>query len=269
MKKSSLIKYLRVILGFIFVCVAIPGLYAGILYWSLSSYPIDPRYASHARRAALLIAIPLIVSGAVKWWDVWVKPAPKVGAGWMAIPPTTYVGQVLGGHGVVAVIFVVMNLFAGHHADNSSKSAVVVAKARLEELDAIIASEEPGGHAFSERLKALNEREEVRAKLKYHEDAINRPKFDVAQAKAKVAELDRIILINKIPGDERYQIAVKAEEDRDAVNAMLKAHQDKEGVTFSLSFYSLLLLGLSAARTCIIIPAQGRNKSGQPINTAY
>src|SRR4051812_37779410 len=95
------------LLGFILTCVFVPGLYASGAYYLASHHAIGELPRVYAPRVAFLIALPLLVSGLVNWWDAWEKPAPKLGAYWSPIPPTEYAVGVFRGHSIVAVICIV------------------------------------------------------------------------------------------------------------------------------------------------------------------
>src|SRR4051812_10355255 len=91
------------IVGFVLACLLVPAAYAtaGHFFASrgIASWPAD-----RATWFAALCGIPLLLSGLVQWWDVWIRPAPKLGANWSPLSPGQYLGYLFAYNGIVLLV---------------------------------------------------------------------------------------------------------------------------------------------------------------------
>jgi gas vesicle protein len=106
-------------LGLAVTCGLVPAVYAGAMYVVVSNWGFGSVPPGKAPHLAALVALPLLVSGAVRWWDVWVKPLPKMGAAYDPDPPRDYLAGVFKGHGLVLAIAFVGYMAFGFFADRS------------------------------------------------------------------------------------------------------------------------------------------------------
>jgi hypothetical protein len=123
------------LLGLLLTCGVVPAIYAGGMYYLVTNHALAKWGQDDGIRAAWLIALPLVVSGAVKWWDVWVMPGPKLGGYWSAVPPSVYAVRVFRGHAIVAVVCVVVQLLSEQYHEAYPLPAFDVAKAEDELRD--------------------------------------------------------------------------------------------------------------------------------------
>jgi hypothetical protein len=132
----------RGLVGFTIACVLIPGLNGGFAYW-YHSHLTDERVGSLS--VAVLVSLPLILSGLRDWWDVWVFPYPKLGAPWRTLIPRNYYIGLFRSHGLALAICLVIHLVSNHFiaAKKFEPSTLNVAetKAWLANLEREIAKE--------------------------------------------------------------------------------------------------------------------------------
>jgi hypothetical protein len=98
---------------------------------------------------ATFIALPLLVSGIPKWWDVWVSPPPKLGSPWIAFTPDEFLARTLVWHVLVIVgcigVHLVQNQFREEEvAVIEARPPVDVpeAEARVKEITALLVGSE-------------------------------------------------------------------------------------------------------------------------------
>jgi len=123
---------MKKLLGLLLTCVVVPGFYAGGMYYLATHHVYEPKRADDAFRLAVLIAVPLVVSGAVKWWDVWVNRAPKLGAYWTPVSPSAYAVRLFRGHGIIALACVIFQLYVEQQEATNPISKLGVKEMRAE-----------------------------------------------------------------------------------------------------------------------------------------
>lgn len=157
---------MKKLFGLLLTCVVVPGFYAGGMYYLATHHVFEPRGTVEALRLAVLIAVPLVVSGAVKWWDVWVKPAPKLGGYWTPVQPSAYAVRLFRGHGIIALICVILQLYVEQQEITDPVSRLEVSKTRdeLDQLERRILHLEYFEHTDEARSEAF--------KLKMHSDLL-------------------------------------------------------------------------------------------------
>lgn len=134
---------MKTFLGLIITCVLVPAVYAGLAYWYVAEYGQNSA-KERPLATAILIAFPLVVSGVPKWWDVWVKPSPKLGSPGKQYPPSQFINKTvkLNAIGIVAcvVIHLLFNQFiATDVAATQLTLDVPKAKARLAQVEGELA----------------------------------------------------------------------------------------------------------------------------------
>jgi hypothetical protein len=158
-------------IGLAVTCGLVPAVYAGAMYILASNWGFGSVPPSKAPHLAALAALPLLVSGVVRWWDVWVKPLPKMGAAYDPELPRDYLAGVFEGHGLVLAIAFVGYMALGFFADRTSnKEKAKVAKveeveqkwtAAVERAEATVESVKNGPD--KERTEAADKLSEARA----------------------------------------------------------------------------------------------------------
>lgn len=91
------------LLGFAITCLAVPAAYAAAGYLLAGRgrvfWPPD-----RALEFAALCGSPLLLGGLTQWWDVWVRPAPKIGANWSPESPGHFLGSLFVYHAVAMAV---------------------------------------------------------------------------------------------------------------------------------------------------------------------
>jgi len=117
------------LVGFLVTCCFVPALYAGCMYYIAM-------HTNLAMKLAFLIALPVALACVVQWWDVWVKPLPKLGAFWAPISPSNFLADLLLVHGGVAIVSVILQLAIEQKMEfGRPKYDFVQARAKLAKLD--------------------------------------------------------------------------------------------------------------------------------------
>lgn len=113
------------IVGFALACLAVPASYAtaghyfaacGLAYWP----------AGRPMEFAVLCGLPLLLSGLMQWWDVWIRPAPKLGANWSPLSPGQYVGYLFAYHGIVLLVSAYLVVESGRSPSLSTAPLIAV-----------------------------------------------------------------------------------------------------------------------------------------------
>lgn len=154
--------------GLAVTCGLVPAVYAGAMYVLVSNWGFGSVPTSKALHVAALAALPLLVSGVVRWWDVWVKPLPKMGAAYDPESPRDYLAGVFKGHGLVLAIAFVGYMALGFFADRSSNE-VRDKVAKLEENEQKWAAAVERAQAKVEGLKDAPDNQRTDAANKLYE----------------------------------------------------------------------------------------------------
>ncbi len=132
--------------GFLFTVVFVPGVYAGLAYYAAENGAAWEFTPDKSLAFAALVAAPLATAGVVKWWDIWKRPAPRLGAPWSAATPGEFAGRVCTVHGLLVLGIVAILMMSGDgrerfHDDLSGekRAAVAVMLKEKEDLQAGIA----------------------------------------------------------------------------------------------------------------------------------
>lgn len=91
------------VVGFALTCLAVPAAYAAVGHL-LVTHGLSYFRADRSMVFAALCGTPLLLGGLLQWWDVWVRPAPKLGANWSPLRPSQYVGYLFVYHGIVLLV---------------------------------------------------------------------------------------------------------------------------------------------------------------------
>lgn len=119
--------------GLLLMSVVVPAAYAGAFYL-LATHSDGVEFANlHVERLAALVAAPLVLSGLVRWWDVWVKPGPKMSLGYPTMKPGKFTVRVLRGHGLFFLILAVLFLSVGSIRQRAEKPIDPAELAKLED----------------------------------------------------------------------------------------------------------------------------------------
>lgn len=89
--------------GFVLACLAVPAGYAAAGYYFATCGLMDWPPAKTTEFSALC-GVPLFLGGLMQWWDVWVRPAPKLGANWTPITPSRHVAHLFAFHATVLLV---------------------------------------------------------------------------------------------------------------------------------------------------------------------
>ena len=119
--------------GLLYTCGLLPAAYAALAYIGAEHQAAGPA-SVHPAELAVLVALPLVVSGAVKWWDIWCHPAPKLGAGWQALPPAVYLSHSCRNHAVVMASAVAFHFAFGTDSEHPVVSMAPAALVALSVL---------------------------------------------------------------------------------------------------------------------------------------
>ncbi|CAN5280784.1 hypothetical protein BH11PLA2_BH11PLA2_31270 [soil metagenome] len=95
---------MRTLYGPILIIVILPLIYSLLTYSGVRYSYVSFISSDKAIAATIAVAFPLIVTGIIKWWDLWVKPSPKLGAPWLPMRPRQFVVKVLFNHGTVLLL---------------------------------------------------------------------------------------------------------------------------------------------------------------------
>lgn len=119
--------------GLLLMSVVVPAAYAGAFYF-LATHSDGVEFDNlHVERLAALVAVPLALSGLVRWWDVWVKPGPKMSLGYPTMTPTKFTLRVLRGHGLFFLILAVLFFAVGSLRQRAEKPIDPAELAKLED----------------------------------------------------------------------------------------------------------------------------------------
>lgn len=91
------------VVGFALTCLAVPAAYAAVGHL-LVTHGLSYFRADRSMVFAALCGTPLLLGGLLQWWDVWIRPAPKLGANWSPLRPGQYVGHLFVYHGIVLLV---------------------------------------------------------------------------------------------------------------------------------------------------------------------
>lgn len=91
------------VVGFVLTCLAVPAAYAAVGHL-LVTHGLSYFRADRSMIFAALCGTPLLLGGLLQWWDVWIRPAPKLGANWSPLRPGQYVGYLFVYHGIVLLV---------------------------------------------------------------------------------------------------------------------------------------------------------------------
>lgn len=230
-------------MGFAISCVLIPAVYAGLAYWYVAQYG-GVSQKNDPLTLAFLIALPLVVGGFPKWWDVWILTPPKIGSPWRACSPTDFVAEALKWHTIAIVVCAVIHLILNQNLEEKFSETkltldVPQAKARLSQI----------GPELADANRRLLE-----ARLKLNDSG---PAGFFSDEERRVAGLD----VNRLTQERESILSQLAEHERKA--SFLKAKSQVPGDHFVS--YALAALWISAIGYSLHSPVEKRFHSGQPI----
>ena len=92
------------VIGFVYTVLVLPAAYAAVAYIGTRVGLWSRAGGEQAPTVSLLVWLVLAVPGIGKWWDVWVRPGPKMGVPWETPPPGEYVVRSATGNGIALVV---------------------------------------------------------------------------------------------------------------------------------------------------------------------
>ena len=251
----------------IYACVIVPAAYAGLLVFVIgSAFPnmIGERVA----KFAVLIALPLVISGAVKWWDV-CYPSDPVGWGWGKVLPGQFVAGSCIVHGFVLLGVLLLHLvmdMGRHHIQKIQLSKITSVDESIKlELQDINAREKHLGDMkqFTDWSAAIEKRnhykqlseneyrfrkthEEHRASLAEQEENIQKESQKIKQLEMDFGDIEKAKLW-KAANERLSELKKKRQEFNNEMEAMDVS---------KLKAVSLVLLFISAICTSLYVPCK-------------